>query len=125
MTSGKQTNMLEDKGKIDWIEDFINSPWVFEPGTQYLYVNENIYMLCAIIHRVAKMSVVDYLMPRLFEPLGIERPFWETDQNGIEAGGWGLYIKTMDLAKVMTCYLHEGKYKISRSCRRIGLKKLP
>lgn len=111
MTSGKQTNMLEDKGKIDWIEDFINSPWVFEPGTQYLYVNENIYMLCAIINRVAKTSVVDYLMPRLFEPLGIERPFWETDQNGIEAGGWGLYIKTMDLAKVMTCYLHEGKYK--------------
>ena len=111
MTSGKQTNTLEEKGKIDWIEDFINSPWVFEPGTQYLYVNENIYMLCAIIHRVAKTSVVDYLMPRLFEPLGIERPFWETDQNGIEAGGWGLYIKTMDLAKVMTCYLHEGKYK--------------
>ena len=53
----------------DRIEDFINSPWVFEPGTQYLYVNENIYMLCAIIHRVANTSVVAYLMPRLFEPL--------------------------------------------------------
>lgn len=111
MTAGKQTNMLADKGKIDWIEDYINAQWVFEPGTQYLYVNENIYMLCAILHRVTKMSVIEYLTPRLFEPLGIEIPFWETDQNGIEAGGWGLYICTEDLAKVTTCYLHEGKYK--------------
>lgn len=111
MTSGKQTNMIADKGKIDWIADFINSPWVFEPGTAYLYVNENIYMLCAILHRVTKMSVIDYLTPRLFEPLGIEVPFWETDQNGVEAGGWGLYITTEDLAKFADCYLHGGKYR--------------
>lgn len=111
MTSGKQTDMLESKGKIDWIEDYINSPWIFEPGTDFLYVNENIYMLCAILHRVAKMSVIDYLMPRLFEPLGIERPFWETDQNGIEAGGWGLYLTTEDLTKIADCYLHDGKYR--------------
>lgn len=109
MTSGKQTDMMADKGKIDWIADFINSPWVFEPGTQFLYVNENIYMLCAILHRVTGMSVIEYLTPRLFEPLGIEVPFWETDSNGVEAGGWGLYITTEDLAKVADCYLHGGK----------------
>lgn len=111
MTSGKQTNMIADKGKIDWIADFINSPWVFEPGTKFLYVNENIYMLCAILHRVTKMSVIQYLTPRLFEPLGIDIPFWETDQNGIEAGGWGLYVTTEDLAKFADCYLHGGKYR--------------
>lgn len=111
MTSGKQTDMMANKGKIDWVEDFINSPWVFEPGTEYLYVNENIYMLCAILHRVTKMSVIEYLTPRLFQPLGIETPFWETDPNGVEAGGWGLYITTEDLAKFADCYLHEGKYR--------------
>lgn len=110
MTAGKQTDMIADKGKIDWIADFINSPWVFEPGTQFLYVNENIYMLCAILHRVTKMSVIEYLTPRLLEPLGIQIPFWETDQNGVEAGGWGLYITTEDLAKFATCCLHDGKY---------------
>ena len=111
MTSGKQTDMMANKGKIDWVEDFINSPWVFEPGTEYLYVNENIYMLCAILHRVTKMSVIEYLTPRLFQPLGIETPFWETDPNGVEAGGWGLYITTEDLAKFADCYLHDGKYR--------------
>ncbi|MEG0547132.1 MAG: serine hydrolase [Oscillospiraceae bacterium] len=110
MTAGKQTNVLADKGKIDWIGNYINSPWAFTPGDNFLYVNENIYMLCAILHRVAKMSIVEYLTPRLFEPLSIDIPFWETDQNGVEAGGWGLYLSTEDLAKLMLCYLNEGKF---------------
>lgn len=111
MTSGKQPNMVTGKGDIsDWVEDYINSPWVFEPGTRFLYVNENIYMLCAILCRLTKTSVTEYLRPRLFEPLGIEDTFWETDAGGVEAGGWGLYIRTEDLAKVADCYLHGGKY---------------
>lgn len=111
MSSGKKANILSDKGKIDWIDDYINSPWVFEPGEKFLYVNENIYMLSAIINKVTGMSMREYLRPRLFEPLGIDFPFWETDKNGIEAGGWGLYLKTEDLAKFILCYLKDGKYK--------------
>ena len=110
MSSGKQPNILAEKGKIDWIKDFINSPWVFEPGEKFLYVNENIYMLSAIIWRVTGVNMREYLRPRLFEPLGIEVPYWDTDQNGIEAGGWGLYIKTEDLAKFTLCYANNGKF---------------
>lgn len=111
MSSGKQPSFLSDKGKVDWIEDYINSPWVFEPGEKFLYINENIFMLSAIINKVTGISMREYLRPRLFEPLGIDFPFWETDRNGIEAGGWGLYLKTEDLAKFMLCYLKNGKYK--------------
>lgn len=111
MSSGKKPNFLADKGKIDWIRDFIDSPWVFEPGEKFLYVNENIFMLSAIINRVTGMTMREYLTPRLFEPLGIDVPYWDTDQNGVEAGGWGLYIKTEDLAKFTLCYLQKGKYK--------------
>ena len=110
MSSGKQPSFLSDKSKIDWIDDFINSPWVFEPGEKFLYINENIFMLSAIINRVKGMSMREYLTPRLFEPLGIDFPFWETNRNGVEAGGWGLYIKTEDLAKLTLCYQQKGKY---------------
>lgn len=110
MSSGKQPSFLSDKGKVDWIEDYINSPWVFEPGEKFLYINENIFMLSAIINRVTGMNMREYLTPRLFEPLGIDFPFWETDRNGIEAGGWGLYIKTEDIAKLILCYQQKGKY---------------
>ena len=111
MSSGKQPSFLSDKGKVDWIEDYINSPWKFEPGEKFLYVNENIFMLSAIINRVTGMSMREYLRPRLFEPLGIDFPFWETDRNGVEAGGWGLYLKTEDIAKLTLCYQQKGKYK--------------
>lgn len=110
MSSGKQPSFLSDKSKIDWIEDYINSPWVFEPGEKFLYINENIFMLSAVINRVTGMSMREYLTPRLFEPLGIDFPFWETDRNGVEAGGWGLYLKTEDIAKLTLCYLQKGMY---------------
>ncbi len=110
MSGGKQPSFLADKSKIDWIDDFINSPWTFEPGEKFLYINENIFMLSAIINRVTGMCMRDYLEPRLFKPLGIDYPFWEADRNGVEAGGWGLYIKTEDLAKLTLCYLQGGKW---------------
>ena len=110
MSSGKQPSFLSDKGKVDWIDDYINSPWVFEPGEKFLYINENIFMLSAIINRVTGMSMREYLRPRLFEPLGIDFPLWETDRNGVEAGGWGLYLKTEDIAKLTLCYQQKGKF---------------
>ena len=60
-------------------------------------------------YNVVGVVTMPDITPRLFEPLGIEVPFWETDSNGVEAGGWGLYITTEDLAKVADCYLHGGK----------------
>ncbi|HZJ78080.1 MAG TPA: serine hydrolase [Clostridia bacterium] len=110
MTAGKDVSFLADKTKNQWIKDFFDAKWAFAPGERWRYISENTYMLCAILHRVTGMSVIDYLMPRLFEPLGIERPFWETDGNGVEAGGWGLFIKTEDFAKFMLCYSQGGKF---------------
>lgn len=111
MSGGKQPSIIADKSKIDWLDDFVNSPWAFEPGEKFLYINENFYVLSAMINRLTGVTLRQYLMPRLFEPLGIDFPEWETDRNGIEAGGWGLYLKTEDLAKFVLCYLNEGKYK--------------
>jgi hypothetical protein len=50
-------------------------------------------------------------MPRLFEPLGFDRkPFWEKDGNGIESGGWGLYLTTEECAKFMLCCSRGGVF---------------
>ena len=103
MQSGKEANFLDPKEKGDWVARFFASGWEGRPG-RWKYVNENIYMLCAAIHRVTGASVTQFLMPRLYRPLGIQTPFWETDENGVEAGGWGLWLRTEDLAKIMLCY---------------------
>lgn len=110
MRSGKSVSIFLDRTKDRWFEDIMNSPWISEPGTEFLYISENMYILCCIIHKVTGMSVMDYLKPRLFEPLGIENASWETCPRGVEAGGWGLMISTEDLAKFTYCYSQGGKF---------------
>ncbi len=109
MTSGKRA---PTKGRRydDWVKVFVESKWDFEPNTDWRYINDNFFVLAAAITRVTKMSVTEYLTPRLFEPLGIDVPVWEKSPDGIEAGGWGLFLKTEDMAKLILCYMNGGKH---------------
>lgn len=111
MTSGKNPSWLTDKTKPDWIKTFFNAPWKDRPGEAFFYVNDNIYMLCVIIKRATGLSVTEFLEPRLYQPLGIKTPFWETDHHGVECGAWGICLSTEDLAKIMLCYKNGGKFE--------------
>lgn len=112
MTAGKDVSVLENKAKVSWLKSFFGARWAFAPGEGWKYISENCYVLCAIIQKLTGMTVREYLAPRLFKPLGIrENPAWETDPNGLEAGGWGLFITTEELAKVIDCMSHGGKYQ--------------
>ena len=53
---------------------------------------------------------IDY-EPRLWQPLGIEKPHWQESPAGINTGGWGLYLKTEDLARMGLCLLDGGKFR--------------
>ena len=110
MRSGKNVSVFLDRTKDRWFKDIMESPWISEPGTEFLYISENMYLLCCCIHKLTGMSVIDYLKPRLFEPLGMSEPFWEKCPRGIEAGGWGLMITGEDLAKFTYCYQQMGKF---------------
>jgi hypothetical protein len=67
-------------------------------------------MLSAIVQKATGATVLDYLKPRLFEPLGIERPVWESSPQGISAGGYGLSVRTEDIAKFGQLYLQKGEW---------------
>ncbi len=110
MQAGKMPNLLANKTKNKWCDHFFDGKWIFDPGEGWEYVNENIFLLCAILVRVTGMSVTDYLTPRLWAPLGIETPYWETDHNGVESGGWGLFLSAESLAKFCLCYLQQGRF---------------
>jgi hypothetical protein len=68
------------------------------------------YMLSAIIQKVTGQRTLDYLQPRLFEPLSINDVDWEITPEGINTGGWGLRIQTEGMAKLGQLYLQEGKW---------------
>ena len=94
----------------DWVTAFLAHPVVHEPGTFYLYNSLGTYMLSAIVQKVTGEKVVDYLTPRLFEPLHIDKPQWDESPQGINTGGWGLYLKTEDLAKMGQLLLQKGEW---------------
>ena len=110
MTAGKDVSLLADKTSKHWVRDFIETKQGYTPGEGWSYISENTYCVAAMITRVTGLSLTEYLKPRLYEPLGITSFQWERDPKGIEVGGWGLFLKTEDLAKIALCYLNGGRY---------------
>jgi CubicO group peptidase (beta-lactamase class C family) len=89
----------------------LNYPIVHQPGTKFLYNTLATYMLSAIVQKVTGMTTLDYLKPRLLDPLHISGIDWESDQKGINVGGWGIRVKTEDMAKLGLLYLNKGKFE--------------
>ena len=98
----------------DWVESFLAHPFVHEPGTWYFYNSLGTYMHSAIVQELTGEKVLDYLTPRLFEPLHIDIPEWEESPQGINAGGWGLQLKTEDMAKFGQLFLQKGVWNGKR-----------
>ncbi len=94
----------------NWARAFLATPIINEPGTKFLYNSLGTYMLSAIVQKVTGQKVIDYLKPRLFDPLGITGMDWETDTKGINTGGWGLRLKTEDMAKFAQLFLQKGNW---------------
>lgn len=94
----------------NWVKAFLALPILNKPGTVFLYNSLATYMLSAIVQKVTGQKVIDYLTPRLFNPLGIKGEDWETDPKGINTGGWGLRLKTEDIARFAQLYLQKGKW---------------
>ena len=98
-------------GEGDWIKEFMEWPIEYEPGTCYCYNSLGTYLLSAAVQKVTGQKVVDYLDTRLWQPLGIEKPFWQESPAGINTGGWGLYLHTDALARMGLCLLGNGKFR--------------
>ncbi|PYI52500.1 serine hydrolase domain-containing protein [Paenibacillus flagellatus] len=110
MNTGHSANIYKAvTGEKDWVRSFLSLEVQFEPGSHYSYNTPATYMLSAILERATGQHLVDFLMPRLFEPLGIERPVWETCPMGIAAGGMGLSLTTESVAKFGQMLLDKGK----------------
>jgi hypothetical protein len=76
-----------------------------------MYNTPATYMLSAIVQKTTGMTVLDYLQPRLFEPLGIKHPTWGTSPQGITLGGFGLSVRTEDIARFGQLYLQKGMWQ--------------
>jgi CubicO group peptidase (beta-lactamase class C family) len=110
MNTGHQTEPPRPPTQ-SWVKAFLAHPVPFKPGTHFLYNTSATYMQSAIVQKATGKTVLEYLGPRLFEPLGIEKPTWETSPQGVSTGGYGLSVRTEDIAKFGQLYLQKGKWQ--------------
>jgi CubicO group peptidase (beta-lactamase class C family) len=112
MTSGAYiANEATTVLRSDWVSYFLNSQLSFIPGKRFNYNSINTYILAAIVIKVTGMPLMEYLTPRLFEPLAISDIFWSKCPLGRECGGWGLHLKTEDTAKLAQLLLDDGVWE--------------
>lgn len=110
MNTGHQTEPPRPADQ-SWTKAFLAHPVPFKPGTHFLYNTSATYMLSALVQKATGQTLLEYLQPRLFEPLGIEHPTWETSPQGISTGGYGLSVRTGDIARFGQLYLQRGQWQ--------------
>lgn len=111
MTSGVSFNELGIVSGDEWVREYLNASVSAAPGEKFEYNSMNSYILSAIVTEITGQSMAEYLKPRLFEPLGITKIFWESCPKGVTKGGWGLFLCQEDAAKLGQLYLQNGQWK--------------
>lgn len=109
MSTGHQDESPSAADKISPTA-FLAHPVPHKPGTHFKYNTPATFMLSAIVQKQTGQTVLDYLQPRLFGPLGIRGSTWATNAGGISLGGYGLKVRTEDIAKIGQLYLQKGRW---------------
>ncbi len=94
----------------DWVKMSLAIPFDYAPGTHFVYNNVGPYLAGVLVQRRAQCNLVAYLTPRLFAPLGIKRPTWEEDRQGLNFGAGGLMLTLSELHRFGQFYLNEGEW---------------
>ena len=114
MTTGHAEDMtaplLENKEQ-PWAKTFLEQPVEYAPGTHFMYNSAATHMLAALLERLSGQSLLEYLRPRLLNPLGITGAIWDTNDEGTALGGWGLNLPLEGLARLGQLYLQEGVWE--------------
>lgn len=114
MRTGIVFNEAEAFVSTNWIKSYFSSSVNGKHGETFDYNSLNTYILSAIVYKVSGKHLMEFLDERLFGPLGITDVAWEKCPMGIEKGGWGLYIRPEDMAKIGVLVMNGGVWEGKR-----------
>ncbi|MFF3026583.1 serine hydrolase domain-containing protein [Microbacterium sp. NPDC057944] len=84
------------------------------PGAVFQYSDASTYVAMRMLGAVVG-DVRDWLLPRLFDPLGIDNPQWHRCPLGWIIGGTGLELRTEELARIGRVLRDGGGGLVSRA----------
>lgn len=109
MTSGMEEACVVDE---NYIANFMNTPVLHKPGTDFFYNDSAASLLPAIIYRKTGLGMIEFLKPRLFDKIGIDAAnlTWFNVATGTAFGTGGLHCTTEDAVRLMCLYANDGKW---------------
>jgi CubicO group peptidase (beta-lactamase class C family) len=94
----------------DWVDTFFRTPPSHLPGKIFSYNTSATVMLLVIVRQITGMEFLEYLRPRLLDPLGMSDNIWCVETPcGHEWGGSGVICTSRDLMKFALVCMNRGK----------------
>ncbi|MDJ1114621.1 serine hydrolase domain-containing protein [Microbacterium dauci] len=115
MSSGHEQETLDRAAAAaashggDLLAGFFTVPPEREPGTLFCYNQPTIYGVGRLVAKTTDGGILDYLRPRLLEPLGIDEAQWMMIGD-VEMAFSGLHVRTESLAKTGQLALERGRF---------------
>ncbi len=94
----------------NWLSYILSIPLPRVEQVAFSYSNFNSYLAGVMVERATKTRMMDYLAPRLFEPLGIDRVECAFSPEGYYYGSTGMYLTINELARFGQLCLQKGNY---------------
>jgi len=115
MSTGHRTDTLDTVpglagGGEESVALFLATEPEEEPGSRFLYHNGASRVLALAVQRRTEQRLVDYLGPRLLDPLGVENAVWTT-WAGSDLGFSGLHVTTETVARLGLLLLQDGAWQ--------------
>lgn len=86
----------------DWVESFFTVPPTHKPGTVFHYDTSSAHVLCALVEKLTKMPMLDYLKKKALDYLDFSKDsYMIKDPFGVSIGGSGLMATPLDILKVL------------------------
>ena len=95
----------------DYLNFMLNKPMENSPNVYWEYNTGNSILLSGILQNATGKSAFTYAQEKLFEPLGINQINWESDNQGLTVGGWGINTTVRNYAKFGYLFLQKGLWE--------------
>jgi len=107
MSTGHSAEQVEKIG-FD-LPRLLATPPAHAPGTHFVYSSPASRALSAVVTAVTGERLLDYLRPRVLDPLGVEHPWW-VPIDDLDQGFSGLHATTRDVSRLAVALADGGRY---------------
>ena len=95
----------------EWLKFAFGCPMVYNAGEKFNYGNLAPYVAGRMLEKATGMTVLDWVYNKIWQPLGVEKPSWDTDNSGHTFPASDLLLDITDMIKIGQIYLGGGEYK--------------